>query len=111
MKRHAQCPGCGVPLPRRLFFKILPHAHYQCETCGCRYMADPLWEWAGDALGAALLGALVVLAWCRVVSWLVATLLSVALVAAAFLLFPYLTRFILVAPAEKARDGSARQVE
>jgi hypothetical protein len=45
------------------------------------------------------------------VSWLVAILLSVALVGTAFLLFPYLTRFVLVAPSEKRPPGQAEPPE
>ncbi len=111
MKRRALCPGCGVPLPRWMFFKILPHAHYQCGACGCRYQADPLWEWAGDAIGAVVLAVIFLLGWFRMSPWLVAILLSIALLVAAILLFPYLTRFVLVAPADKRTPGHSEPPE
>ena len=96
MKYRAICPRCGVRFSRALYFTWLSHVHRRCQSCGCSYKADSLWEHLGSLGLAAGFGVSLSLGWFGLVSWPVSVLLFFGVAAIGYILFPYITPFVII---------------
>lgn len=94
MKYRATCPVCGIRFSRFFFF-LAPSLPHRCKACGCRHRSHPVWEWTADFIFAGLVVAVLFLAWFHFISWLLAGILILALVAIACAIFPYVTPFVI----------------
>lgn len=96
MKYRAVCPKCGVRFSRALYFSWLSHVRRHCSSCGCSYKANSLWEHLGSAGLAVGFGVSLSLGWFGFVSWPISILLFLAVAATGYVLFPYITPFVLI---------------
>src|SRR5277367_1563963 len=96
MKYRATCPGCGVRFSRSSYFTNLPHLRRRCKACGCRYRVDSLWEWVGSSIMGVGWATFFLLGWFGLMSWPLAIVLIVFVQVLCYLLYPYVTPFVLI---------------
>jgi len=82
----------------------LPHT---CKSCGCRYRSDAIWEWIADFIFAAPSAVVLLLAWWHHLSWTVAVISILFIVAVMFAIFPFITPFVLVGRKQSEEQKSS----
>jgi hypothetical protein len=73
--------------------------------CSCTYRSQPLWEWTGNIIFAAVILPAYFLARFHYISWILAALWASFVIALSYVLFPYVTPFVL---AEKAQESDTK---
>lgn len=107
MKYRAICPACKARFPRSYFFRTVPEWKHRCPACGARVKSNSLWEWTGNAICGLPIGILLALGAFGVISWVTAGLAAAAAVVLQVILFPYFTKYDLVAgPQADSREES-----
>ena len=95
MKYRAICPSCSTKISRLLYF-LGPSLPHRCKACSCTYRSQSLWEWTADFIAVALILPILFLAWHHHISWVLAVLWILFVFAIGYVLFPYITPFVLV---------------
>ena len=76
-------------------FFVGPSLPHHCKSCGCRYRSNAVWEWIADFIFAAMILSVLGLAWYHHISWPIAVALILVIVAVAYVIFPFVTPFVL----------------
>ena len=96
MKYRAICPKCGARFPRSSYFGWHSYVHRRCNSCGSLYTADLVWEHIGSVVLGLSLAAPAILADQGLISWFGAGVTSVLSLLIGYLLYPYITKFVVV---------------
>jgi membrane protein YdbS with pleckstrin-like domain len=77
-------------------FFLAPSLPHRCKSCDCRYRSNAVWEWIADFIFALPAGIVILLAWWHHLSWPIALVLVLSIVTVMYVIFPFITPFVLV---------------
>ena len=92
-KYLARCPACGARLSRRHYFTF---GADRCPACKARIKPEPIWEWITSAPGSMGIVLAVFLAMLGVLHWVIVAGVALAVVVVGWIVFPYVTPYILL---------------